>query len=112
MTHSNATNGVPDLISLHRDQIAQLCRMFHVARLEVFGSAVTGEFDEQRSDIDLLMEFVPGYDPNLKLDAYLEFKARLEALFGRHVDLVFFSAVRNPYVRDEIEQQRTLLYAA
>jgi len=103
---------IPEFVSIRRDEIMQLCQQFRVARLEVFGSAVTDNFDENTSDLDLLMEFELGFDANLKLDAYLEFKARLEALFGRHVDLVFLSAVRNPYVRDEMQRQRILLYAA
>ena len=105
-------SGIPEFVSIRRNEIVRLCQMFSVARLEVFGSAVTDKFDEISSDIDLLMEFERGFDPNLKLDSYFEFKARLEALFGRHVDLVFFSAVRDPQVREEMQQQRTLVYAA
>lgn len=36
----------------------------------------------------------------------------LEALFGREIDLVALSALRNPCMRADIERTRRLLYAA
>jgi predicted nucleotidyltransferase len=33
-------------------EVAELCRRFHVRRLELFGSAATADFDPERSDID------------------------------------------------------------
>jgi uncharacterized protein len=36
----------------------------------------------------------------------------LERLLGRGVDLVEYRAVRNPYVRADIEWTRELVYAA
>ena len=44
-------------IALHREELRDLCRRFHVRRLEVFGSAARGDFDPARSDIDFLVEF-------------------------------------------------------
>jgi putative addiction module component (TIGR02574 family) len=44
--------------------------------------------------------------------SYFGLKEYLEALFGRPADLVMTAAVRNPYVRAEIDRDRTLLYAA
>jgi predicted nucleotidyltransferase len=77
----------------------------------VFGSAATGDFDERSSDIDLLVDFedMPFAD---RADAYLGLLTGLEALFGRPIDLVEVGAIRNPYIRQDIEQSRTLLYAA
>jgi predicted nucleotidyltransferase len=44
----------------HRDMLAALCRRHGVARLDVFGSAARGaDFDPERSDVDLLVEFAP-----------------------------------------------------
>jgi len=45
-------------------------------------------------------------------DAYFGLREALEALFGRDVDLVTLTAVRNPYMKADIERTRTLLYAA
>jgi hypothetical protein len=45
------------LIEEKLETVEALCRRFHVARLEHFGSATGNEFDEARSDLDLLVEF-------------------------------------------------------
>jgi uncharacterized protein len=43
-------------IEAQRSAIAELCRRFHVRRLDVFGSAARGtDFDPSRSDVDLLV---------------------------------------------------------
>jgi uncharacterized protein len=82
-----------------RDTIANLCRRFHVRRLEVFGSAARAEdFDAQRSDADLLIEFEPGAEPSFA--GFLDLKDALEQALGRPVDLV---------ERRTIEQSRNYL---
>jgi len=100
------------LLETHRDAIADLCRRFHVRRLEVFGSAARGhDFDPARSDVDFLVAFDAAYRLD-SFDDYFGLKEGLEALLGRPVDLVVESAIRNPYVRAEIEHARERLYAA
>ena len=93
------------------DAIGQLCRRFRVRRLEVFGSATTGAFDEATSDLDFVVEF-ENFGHSGYADAYFGLLEGLEALFDREVDLVVLSAVRNPYFRESIERSRTSLYAA
>jgi predicted nucleotidyltransferase len=46
-----------DEMALHREELRVLCRRFHVRRLDLFGSAARGDFDPERSDVDLLVEF-------------------------------------------------------
>ncbi len=41
----------------HIAEIPALCRRYGVARLELFGSALTDAFDSQRSDLDFLVAF-------------------------------------------------------
>lgn len=100
------------LIETHRPQITELCRRFHVRRMDVFGSAARGtDFDPVRSDVDLLVT----YDPDLPrpgLEEYFALRDELSALFRRPVDLVMSGAVRNPFVRADIERSKELLYAA
>jgi len=94
-----------------RDRIADLCRRYHVRRLDLVGSAARHDFDPARSDVDLLVEFAP--DPDRPaLDSYFGLKEDLEALLGRHVDLILAGAVTNPYVRADLEHGRVPLYAA
>jgi predicted nucleotidyltransferase len=96
----------------HKAEIAELCQRYGVERLSVFGSAVTGAFRPDVSDIDFLVEFTsdatgPGY-----FRRFYDFKRALEDMFHRPVDLVVESAIRNPYFKDSVERTRTLLYAA
>lgn len=101
-----------ELIEVHRPQITALCREFGVTRLELFGSAATGDFDPERSDIDFLVEYPPNYDFGPWSARYFEFKDRLELLLGRNVDLVMTSAMRKPRFIESVNQTRRLLYAA
>ena len=92
-------------------ELRRLCSQHRVRRLELFGSAARDDFDAGRSDLDFVVEFedMPPADYG---DAYFGLLAALEDLFGRPVDLVVLSAVRNPYMRDAIDESRILLYAA
>jgi predicted nucleotidyltransferase len=98
------------LIDTKRAEIAELCRRYHVRRLEVFGSAAQGDFDPQRSDVDFLVEFDPDHRANA-FDDYFELKENLESLLGRSVDLVVEKAIRNPYFRASVERTREPVYA-
>lgn len=99
------------MIDARRDELAQLCRRFGVRRLELFGSAVTGRFDPDCSDLDFLVEYADpdGGDP---FDRYFGLIEALERLFGRRVDLVVARAMRNPYFIREVNAQRRLVYKA
>lgn len=100
------------LIERNLEAIEALCREYGVVRLEVFGSAVRGmEFDPASSDVDFVVEFEP-MSPDEHADSYFGLLFALEDLFGRSIDLVEMPAVRNPYIRAEIERTRELLYAA
>jgi predicted nucleotidyltransferase len=97
-------------LTLDRQAIANLCRQYGVRRLAVFGSAVTDEFDPNRSDVDFLVEF--GDDGNDGLETYFGLKWALEELLGRSVDLVAPKAMQNPYFAAEVHRTVEELYAA
>jgi uncharacterized protein len=105
-------NRIPEFVSRHEDELAQLCRRHEVSRLELFGSAVTSAFDHTRSDLDFLVEFDWVSEPSEWLRIFFDFKTALEILFDRPVDLVSYRAIRNPYLIASIDERRTLLYAA
>lgn len=79
-----------------------------MARLEVFGSAVSGEFDPDRSDVDFLVEF----GDRFRYGGLLDFKEALESLLGREVQLVSRKYLRNPYFIRAVETTKVPLYAA
>jgi predicted nucleotidyltransferase len=101
-----------DAIALHRAELEELCRRFHVQRLDLFGSAAREDFDPEHSDIDFVVEFDPGDPAALSLKTYFGLKDSLEALLGCAVDLVEAGAVRNPYLKASIEGSREPLFEA
>jgi predicted nucleotidyltransferase len=84
------------LVEEKMEDIRALCREFGVLRLELFGSAATGGYDHERSDLDFLVEYPPGHDLGPWLARHFELKERLDNLFGRPVDLVMAGAPCNP----------------
>lgn len=92
-------------------ELERLCKLHGVRRLEVAGSAACEvDFDLVQSDIDLLVEFEPGRLP--ALSAFFGLREAIEKTVGRPVDLLMLEAVRNPYVKANLERNRRLLYAA
>jgi uncharacterized protein len=100
-----------NLIKDRRLEVEDLCRGNHVARLELFGSALTGDFDPAESDIDFLVKFLP-LPPSQRADAYFGLLHGLEDLFGRKIDLVTTEAIENRWFLRTLQAQRKLLYAA
>ena len=99
------------LLSTRRAEIDELCRRFHVRRLDVFGSAAREHDFTDSSDIDLLVEYEPDHHPP-SLDDYFDLRDALENLLARKVDLIMHDAVRNPYVRAGIQSSRQNLHGS
>jgi predicted nucleotidyltransferase len=93
------------------EELAELCRQFHVRRLEIFGSASTGVFRPASGDLDFIVDFGDqALGPWGGL--FVDFADALEALFGRHVDLIMPQSIRNPYFRQAVDASRRLIYEA
>ena len=93
------------------DAIRQACKRFHVVRLDIFGSALREDFVPDRSDIDFLVDFGP-MPPFDKPDAYFGLLNELRTILGTEVDLVMVGALKNRYIRDDINRSKQQLYAA
>ena len=100
-----------EIIEDHRAQLEGLCQRHHVGRLELFGSAATGQFQPTASDLDFLVEFQP-HSPAQHADNYFGLQEDLERLFGLPVELVEPGPIRNPYFQQAIEKTQVLVYAA
>ncbi len=96
------------LLQANQNDISALCRRYGVAKLEVFGSANTTDFDDQCSDFDFLVEFGDGGDMFLR---FMEFANELEQLLGRPVDLVSEERLR-PHFLESIAATRKEIYAS
>lgn len=98
-------------IPQHKAELDELCRRYHVRRLELFGSAAVGRDVPGKSDLDFLVEFDP-LPRGSYANAYFGLIESLEKLFQRPIDLVVASAIKNPYFKESIERTRAVLYAA
>ncbi len=99
-----------DIIEQKSDAIAALCCQHHVRRLELFGSAASGDFDANSSDFDFVVDFAdrsPGYARR-----FFEFETALAALLDRDVDLITERSIRNPIFRAAVDESRVAIYEA
>ncbi len=96
-------------LAAQRIAIAGLCQTHGVAALDVFGSAADGRFDPERSDYDFIARFAPREGDSLAR-RYVAFSEALEALLGRHVDVMTDHPIANPYLRAAVAASRREFY--
>ena len=96
------------IVQIDDAKLADLCRQYHVRELSVFGSAARGEMRPD-SDIDLLVEFIPG--AKVDLVDYAGLMLDLSKLIGRKVDLVSKKGLK-PLIRASVLKEARLVYAA
>ena len=70
-------------ISIDRQEVAAFCRARGIRKLSLFGSVLRQDFSPE-SDVDVLIEFLPGKTPGL---AFFGYGDQLETLIGHKVDL-------------------------
>jgi len=92
-------------ISIPESEIEQFCQQHFIRKLSLFGSVLRDDFTN-KSDIDVLVEFLPGKTPGFKIVTMAD---QLSTLLGRTVDL------RTPgdlsrYFRDAVIQEAMLIY--
>ena len=97
-----------NVIESNIENIRNLCKMYKVKRLFVFGSVLSDRFKKD-SDIDLVVDFqgVELYD---YADNYFDFKQSLQTLLKREIDLLEDKAINNPYLRQSIDSSKLQLY--
>jgi predicted nucleotidyltransferase len=88
--------------------VAKLCRQYRVRELAVFGSVARGDA-KPRSDVDLLVDFLPG--ANIGFMAFSRMQRELSALLGRQADLVSKVGLKER-IRADVLSQAKILYAA
>jgi predicted nucleotidyltransferase len=93
----------------YKQVIEKICRDLRVKHLDLVGSASRGDFQPERSDVDVLVEF-DGVDR--LFDRYFELKIRLEEQLGRQVDVIKESGIKNPYVRKSLNRDKVRLYGS
>jgi predicted nucleotidyltransferase len=97
-----------NLHPLFTPDIIKLCKTHKVKSLYAFGSILTDNFNKE-SDIDLIVDF-SNIDVEDYADNYFDFKFSLQDLLKRPIDLLEEKAIKNPYFRQSVNQQRKLVY--
>jgi len=91
--------------------VAKLFEIHKIKNAYAFGSVVSEEFND-KSDIDLLINFQEDMEPLEKGEMWWNLYDTLREVFNREVDLVIESSLKNPYFSEEVNEKKQLIYAA
>ena len=96
-------------IHLPIEQIRAFCQRYGVVEFALFGSVLRDDFGPD-SDVDVLLTFRPGH--GFTFENTPEIHDELARLFGRPVDVVEKSRIRNPFRRRAILNSYQVIHAA
>lgn len=89
-------------------RIREFCQRWKIVEFALFGSILRDDFTPE-SDVDVLVTF--GEDAQTTLYDLVVMTDELKELFGREVDLVLKTGLRNPFRRHEILRTHKVIYA-
>lgn len=92
-------------LSIDADQLALFCRERGIRKLSLFGSVLREDFSTT-SDVDVLIEFLPGRTPGLAFFGYAE---DLASIIGRKVDLNT-PGFLSKHFREDVRRQALTIY--
>jgi predicted nucleotidyltransferase len=95
-------------LNKHIKQIKELCAQHQVRSLFAFGSVLTDKFNAD-SDIDLIVD-IDSNDPLDYSDHYFALKYQLENILKKPIDLLEEKALKNPFVKKQIDNTKMLVY--
>jgi predicted nucleotidyltransferase len=93
----------------YKSRLTEFCRQNRVKTLYAFGSVLTSNFNGE-SDIDMVVD-IDASDPLVYGDSYFNLKFALQDLLKHPIDLLEEKAVRNPFLREHIDNSKQLIYA-
>ncbi len=96
-----------DHINVPSGLLEQFCGKYHIKKLALFGSVLRQDFGSE-SDIDVLVEFQPGYKIGFLKMARIEIE--LSEMFGRKADL-HTPGDLSRYFREEVVRGAEVQYA-
>lgn len=95
-------------VEIDRKAIERFCLKHHIRKLSLFGSILREDFSPD-SDVDVLIEFVPGQ--RIGLIGLAEMEIELSSILGRKVDLNT-PGFLSPYFRDSVMASAVVQYDA
>ena len=96
------------VISDQIGKIKNICDQHSVRSLFAFGSVTNDRFKAD-SDVDLVVD-IDAADPIEYADHYFELKFQLEQILQRKIDLLEQKSIRNPFLKQEIDRTKILVY--
>lgn len=96
------------IIDNNIDTLKKLCALYNVEKMYLFGSSLNSNFNV-KSDVDLLVKFKQIELSNY-FENYINFKEKLESLFGRKVNLLEEQTLKNPILIKSIDNSKELIY--
>ncbi|MEJ4087975.1 nucleotidyltransferase family protein [Galbibacter orientalis] len=90
-------------------EFLSLCKAHNVKNLYAFGSSITDQFNEDSSDIDLLIE-IDSVDPIERGENLMNIWDKFEVFFQRRVDLLTYVSIKNPILKKNIDSTKILIY--
>jgi predicted nucleotidyltransferase len=99
-------------IPIDYDKIADFCQKWKITEFALFGSVLRDDFQQDRSDVDVLVSF--DQDAHWTLFDLVDVEDSLSVLFARKVDLIEKQSIEKSlnYLRKkEILQSYRVIYA-
>jgi predicted nucleotidyltransferase len=91
--------------------VAKLFKEYKIKSAYAFGSVISDKFNTE-SDIDLLINFEDGLEPLERGEMWWNLHDGLRDIFNREIDLLIEGSLKNPYLIEEINEKKQLIYAA
>lgn len=98
-----------NIITDNIHKIASLCHKYKVNKMYAFGSVLTNRFNAN-SDVDILVDFSKDITYHTYADNFFGLHDDLRSLFGRDVDLVDETTVKNRFFKEELDETKYLIY--
>jgi predicted nucleotidyltransferase len=100
------------LLTQNRTEIEHLCSKYGVTKLRLFGSALTSDWDPEKSDIDFAAEFTDPPEGVNRFQQYFGLLVEMEQLLKSKVDLVDWNAVTKAHFKEHVDRNAVTWYAA
>lgn len=94
-------------ISIPEESVRDFCQRHKIKNLAFFGSILGSSFKPE-SDVDVLVEFEPGYVPGFE---FFSMQEELTEIIGRPVELHTPNFL-SPHFRENVIREAKVLYAA
>ncbi len=101
-----------EIISIkNKNKLINICKELKIKRLFLFGSVLTKGFNKS-SDIDFLVSFNEDISIEEYTENYFTLHYKLRELFKRDIDILTERTLSNPFLIENINNSKMLIYEA